>query len=68
MAKPQFEAGKALADRYKGVINDEPVRQSILAQLREWVRERFVILDESDSAVHGPKGNIEHFFLLQAKH
>jgi 23S rRNA (cytidine1920-2'-O)/16S rRNA (cytidine1409-2'-O)-methyltransferase len=67
MAKPQFEAGKSLADRYKGVITDEVVRQGIIGKLRVWLEDQFNILGESDSAVHGPKGNIEHFFLLQSK-
>jgi 23S rRNA (cytidine1920-2'-O)/16S rRNA (cytidine1409-2'-O)-methyltransferase len=66
MAKPQFEAGKALADRYRGVIPAGPERDEVLKQLRVWLRDHgFVVLAESDSAVAGAEGNIERFFLLQ---
>lgn len=65
MAKPQFEAGKALADQFHGVISDEVVRQDILSSLREWLAERFEIVAEADSEVHGAEGNIERFFVLQ---
>jgi 23S rRNA (cytidine1920-2'-O)/16S rRNA (cytidine1409-2'-O)-methyltransferase len=66
MAKPQFEAGKALADRYRGVIPVGPERDEVLNQLRVWLSDHgFVVLAESDSAVAGAEGNVERFFLLQ---
>lgn len=64
MVKPQFEAGKTLADEHKGLILDEEVRQSILAVFRTWVENHFVIQAEADSEVHGRRGNRERFFLL----
>ncbi|HEY2004230.1 MAG TPA: TlyA family RNA methyltransferase [Candidatus Saccharimonadia bacterium] len=67
MVKPQFEASKAVADRYHGVIPVGPERDEILAELREWVSERFEILDEADSGVSGSEGNVERFWLLTAK-
>jgi 23S rRNA (cytidine1920-2'-O)/16S rRNA (cytidine1409-2'-O)-methyltransferase len=67
MAKPQFEADRAVADRYKGVIKDEAVRSLVLSDIREWVRERFEILGEADSEVSGVRGNRERFFLLRVK-
>jgi 23S rRNA (cytidine1920-2'-O)/16S rRNA (cytidine1409-2'-O)-methyltransferase len=67
MAKPQFEAGKAVADQFHGVISNEAVRQEILNDLREWASERFEVLGEADSAVHGAEGNIERFFVLKAR-
>ncbi len=65
MAKPQFEAGKAVADRYRGVIPVGPARDEILAGLRDWTSERFEIISEADSGVAGAEGNVERFFLLK---
>lgn len=65
MVKPQFEAGKAIADKYRGVIKDEQVRQQILDQLKVWLAaHNFTVEAEADSAVHGAKGNREHFMVL----
>jgi 23S rRNA (cytidine1920-2'-O)/16S rRNA (cytidine1409-2'-O)-methyltransferase len=67
MVKPQFEAGKPVADKHRGVIPVGPVRDQILMELREWVQERFEILAEADSRVAGAEGNVERFMLLRAK-
>lgn len=67
MVKPQFEAGKAVADKHRGVIKDQALRQDILGQFRTWVEDDFVIVSEADSRVTGAKGNTERFFLLQAR-
>ncbi|HSX01633.1 MAG TPA: SAM-dependent methyltransferase, partial [Candidatus Saccharimonas sp.] len=67
MAKPQFEAGKALADKYKGVIPLGPERDEVLAALRAWVGERFDIVAEADSGVAGAEGNLERFMVLRAR-
>ncbi len=67
MAKPQFEAGKALADKYRGVIPLGPERDEVLAGLREWLLERFEVAGEADSGVSGAEGNVERFFALRAR-
>lgn len=67
MAKPQFEADKPTADKFKGVISDEKVRKAILDRLETAIKEDFKILKSADSAVHGAQGNIEHFYLLERK-
>lgn len=67
MAKPQFEAGKLLADKYHGVIPMGKERDEVLSALREWMNERFEILAEMDSSVAGAEGNVERFFLLQSR-
>jgi len=67
MVKPQFEAGKALADAHKGLIVDEEVRLKVLADFRAWAEEHFSIQAEADSEVHGRHGNRERFFLLKLK-
>ena len=67
MAKPQFEADKPTADRHHGVILDETVRQRILQRLQAELKKSFTIVAAADSAVPGPRGNRERFFLLHAK-
>lgn len=64
MAKPQFEAGKVLADRYRGIIPEGEARDEILERLRRWISERFEIRAEADSGLKGAEGNLERFFLL----
>jgi 23S rRNA (cytidine1920-2'-O)/16S rRNA (cytidine1409-2'-O)-methyltransferase len=65
MAKPQFEAGKALADKYRGVIPMGDERDGVLEGLRQWMREWFEIVAEADSGVAGAEGNVERFFVLR---
>jgi 23S rRNA (cytidine1920-2'-O)/16S rRNA (cytidine1409-2'-O)-methyltransferase len=67
MAKPQFEAGKLVADKYHGVIPVGESRDAVLHDLRDWIAERFEILAEADSQVAGAEGNVERFFLLRQR-
>lgn len=66
MAKPQFEAGRDLADKYRGVI-PEPERSQVLAHLESWLATHFEIRGQADSALAGAEGNVERFYLLATK-
>jgi 23S rRNA (cytidine1920-2'-O)/16S rRNA (cytidine1409-2'-O)-methyltransferase len=62
LVKPQFEAGREAVSRGKGVIRDEDVRLAAVAEARASIEAAgFLVLAEADSAVHGPKGNVERF-------
>jgi 23S rRNA (cytidine1920-2'-O)/16S rRNA (cytidine1409-2'-O)-methyltransferase len=62
LIKPQFEAGRQAAARGRGVIRDEGARQAAVAEARRAVEAAgFTIIGEVDSALRGPKGNIERF-------
>jgi len=62
LVKPQFEAGRAAASRGRGVIRDEETRLGAIAGARSAIEDAgFAVLGEVDSAVHGPKGNVERF-------
>jgi len=62
LVKPQFEAGKEAASRGRGVIRDAAVRERAIAEARGAVIEGgFVVHAEIDSALPGPKGNVERF-------
>jgi 23S rRNA (cytidine1920-2'-O)/16S rRNA (cytidine1409-2'-O)-methyltransferase len=67
MAKPQFEAGRPLATKYRGVIPLGPERDSVLQTLRAWLLERFDVIGEADSGLSGAEGNVEHFFAMLSK-
>lgn len=64
LVKPQFEAGKAEADRGSGVISDPAVHTRILAELQDWIPRHtpLVVRGLIDSPILGRDGNRE--FLL----
>ncbi len=66
MIKPQFEAGKPLADKSAGVISDPKMRAEIIERVKLELGSKFDIVASADSAVLGPKGNQEHFVVLVA--
>ncbi len=63
--KPQFEAGKKIADKARGVIKDSNVHKELLDDFRKWLKQNnFEILEECESPILGDKGNKEFFFYL----
>jgi 23S rRNA (cytidine1920-2'-O)/16S rRNA (cytidine1409-2'-O)-methyltransferase len=66
LIKPQFEAGRREAARGKGVIRDPTVRKRAIEGARLAVHEAgFESIASVDSALAGPKGNLEHFVLAR---
>jgi len=64
MIKPQFELEPF--EVKKGVVKDESLRQKAIDKIKKCaINLGFEILKEQDSAVKGPKGNLEHFVLLK---
>jgi 23S rRNA (cytidine1920-2'-O)/16S rRNA (cytidine1409-2'-O)-methyltransferase len=62
LIKPQFEAGREAVSRGRGVIRDGATREAAIAAARRDVEEAgFEVVAEVDSAVPGPKGNVERF-------
>ena len=64
MLKPQFEAGREIADKYKGVIPLGEDRDNIISDFKDWSESKFRIINEADSRVPGTHGNVEHFINL----
>jgi 23S rRNA (cytidine1920-2'-O)/16S rRNA (cytidine1409-2'-O)-methyltransferase len=65
LVKPQFEAGKAEADKGRGVIRDDAVRQAALDGVRDFALAELPgaqLIGEMESPVSGSDGNRE--FLL----
>ncbi len=66
LIKPQFEAGKEIMDKCRGVIRDEKIRQEVLNQTLEKINKvGFTSLDLIESPIKGAKGNIEFLQLLK---
>ncbi len=67
LIKPQFEAGKAEADRGAGVISDPAIHARVLEELSEFVAKfdgvewRGVV----ESPLLGPAGNKEFLVLIE---
>jgi 23S rRNA (cytidine1920-2'-O)/16S rRNA (cytidine1409-2'-O)-methyltransferase len=67
LVKPQFEAGKAEADKGRGVIRDPLVHERVLAELREFVRAQTELRWQGvvESPLLGPAGNKEFLALIE---
>ncbi len=62
LVKPQFEVGREEASRGRGVVRDpETRRRAIDDAAASIVGSGFEVLGQCDSAVPGPKGNVEAF-------
>ena len=59
--KPQFEAGKAEADKGAGVISDPAIHQRVLDELESFVTDTPGVTwrGTTKSPLKGPAGNIE---------
>lgn len=68
LVKPQFEAGKAEADKGEGVITDPAIHARVLAEMEAFVKSDLPGLawrGVSESPLLGPAGNREFLVLLE---
>jgi 23S rRNA (cytidine1920-2'-O)/16S rRNA (cytidine1409-2'-O)-methyltransferase len=68
LVKPQFEAGKAEADRGRGVIRDAAVREAALAGVRDFAVAGLPgarLVGSMDSPIEGADGNREFLLCLR---
>ncbi len=66
LVKPQFEAGKADADRGAGVITDPAIHNRVLQELQDWISQHtpFTVRGLTDSPIYGRDGNREFLLYL----
>jgi 23S rRNA (cytidine1920-2'-O)/16S rRNA (cytidine1409-2'-O)-methyltransferase len=67
LVKPQFEAGKAAADKGRGVIRDVAVQEGALTSVRAFALERLHgahVTGSIDSPIRGADGNREFLLCL----
>jgi 23S rRNA (cytidine1920-2'-O)/16S rRNA (cytidine1409-2'-O)-methyltransferase len=67
LIKPQFEAGKAEADKGRGVIRDAAIHERVLEELRKFVAGQSGLCwrDVVESPLLGPAGNKEFLVLIE---
>ena len=68
LVKPQFEAGKAEADKGRGVIRDRAVQEATLAAVRDFALARLpgaALVGAMDSPIEGAEGNREFLLCLR---
>jgi len=66
LLKPQFEAGRAEADRGRGVIKDKAVREKAVAKIAAHGSELGLeSLGRMESPVKGAKGNVEYLLAFR---
>jgi 23S rRNA (cytidine1920-2'-O)/16S rRNA (cytidine1409-2'-O)-methyltransferase len=67
LIKPQFEAGKAEADRGHGVIQDPTVHERVVNEIREFVAAQSGLSWRGvvESPLLGPAGNKEFLVLIE---
>ena len=67
LVKPQFEAGKAEADKGRGVISDPLVHERVLSELRAFVGAQSGLRWQGvvESPLLGPAGNKEFLALIE---
>ena len=68
LIKPQFEAGKAEADRGAGVIRDPAIHQRVVRELNQFITAQPGLrwLGVTESPVLGPAGNKEFLVLIES--
>ena len=68
LIKPQFEVGRMVAARGKGVINDEKQRQKAVEKIIRFAEQLELIFEGViQSPITGPKGNVEFLAYFSLK-
>ena len=61
LIKPQFECGKEIADKYKGLVMDREVHEDVLIDIRNYFKSYgYDLIDLDVSKIQGKSGNIEY--------
>ena len=61
LIKPQFECGKEIADKYKGIIKDKKVHKDVIVDIISYFKGYgYNIVDLDVSKMPGKNGNIEY--------
>ena len=66
LVKPQFECGKAIADRYKGIILNKEIHFKILFNITRYLeKNKYYINNLTMSPIKGGDGNIEYLAYIR---
>lgn len=68
LIKPQFECGKEIADKYKGVIINKEIHEQIINDLIAYFNKYdFFVKNITNSPIRGGDGNIEYLIYISNK-
>ena len=68
LIKPQFECGKEIADKYKGIILNKQIHIDIINDMIKYFNSLgFYVKDLTSSPIRGGDGNIEYLTLISNK-
>ncbi len=68
LIKPQFECGKEIADKYKGIILNKQIHIDIIKDMIKYFNDKgFYIKNLTSSPIRGGDGNIEYLTLISNK-
>ena len=68
LIKPQFECGKEIADKYKGIILNEDVHINVINSLLDYFNPKgFYVKNLTSSPIRGGDGNIEYLAYISNK-
>lgn len=66
--KPQFECGKEIARKYRGVVKDRVVHKNLLKEFLEELKiYGYILSDITFSPIKGKSGNVEYLLHLNGK-
>lgn len=68
LIKPQFECGKEIADKYKGIILNKQIHIDIIKEMINYFNDKgFYVKNLTSSPIRGGDGNIEYLTLISNK-
>lgn len=70
LVKPQFEVGKAVADKFRGVIRDASAREKALQDVLDFALQelpRAELVGRMESPIRGTDGNVEYLVGLRKR-
>jgi 23S rRNA (cytidine1920-2'-O)/16S rRNA (cytidine1409-2'-O)-methyltransferase len=66
--KPQFECGKEIAKKYKGIIKNKEIHEKLLKNIEIFAKNNnFLIKNITFSSIQGGDGNIEYLLYFSKK-
>lgn len=66
LIKPQFEVGKSVADRFRGVIKDKEIQKDVVSEIESFIIDSGLIVEGiTPSKIQGMKGNQEYLILFK---
>lgn len=67
LIKPQFECGKTIAKKHKGIIKDKNIHKIVIDNItKDFLSKNIKILNIKESCITGTDGNVEYVVLIKS--